>query len=114
MCAKTNVVFRCSDCQIEQVLAVAGDDVGVVYEDNDAECAGPLDQREHARIGDVELLGMRVKLEHLDTQAGNPRELVQSGWPSYGWTVAMGSSFGCFDASAISASFCTRVCATSP
>jgi len=34
--------------------------------------------------------------------------------PSYGWTVAIGVIFGCFDANAINASFRARMCATSP
>ena len=56
-----------------------GDDVGVVHEHHHAERAGPAHQREHARIGDVELLGVRMQLEHLHAARRDPGHLVQRG-----------------------------------
>ena len=87
----------------------------LVHEHDDVRArSGLLDQFEHAWIFDVELLCVRVKLEYFDAKARNPTELVQSGLPVYGWTVAIGTIFGCVDASVINASFCARVCSVSP
>ena len=76
--------LRRSDRQIEEVLAVARDDARVVHQHDDAERSGLLDEGQHAWVGYVELLRVRVKLDDLDALARYPLELVQCGRPVVG------------------------------
>jgi hypothetical protein len=63
--------------EIEQLLVVARQDVGVVRQHDDAEFPRLAHQRFHARIVHVETLGVRVDLQHLHPGGREPRELVQ-------------------------------------
>jgi len=71
----------CLDREVEQILAIAGDDVGVVEDDHDAQRAGFPAQRQNARIGNVELLRMRVQLDRGDALARKASQFVDRRMP---------------------------------
>lgn len=61
--------------QIEELLAVAGYDVEVVHQHDHPEIPGTLDHCEHARVGRVEFLGVRMELQDFEAQARDARDL---------------------------------------
>jgi hypothetical protein len=79
--------------QVEQVLAISRHDACIVHEHRHAQLTGLLHQREHARIGDVELLRVRVDLQRLYTARGYSRQFIQRRLPVVGMDGANGHHF---------------------
>ncbi len=73
------VRLRHAHHQVEQLLAVAGQDVGVVHQHGDAEFAGAAREGFDAGIGHIEVLGVGVDLQHLHAGGGDAGEFGQGG-----------------------------------
>ena len=71
--------LRYAHHQIEQLLAVAGQDVGVVHQHGDAEFAGAAREGLHAWVGHVEALRVGVDLQHLHAGSGHAGQFGQGG-----------------------------------
>jgi hypothetical protein len=72
------------DGQVEQLLVVADDDVGVVHQHDQAEFSGGFAQCLYPRIGGIETLGMRVQLDRARAPRDDALEFGQRRLPVIG------------------------------
>src|SRR3546814_9320526 len=77
--AEDELRLRRSEREVEEFLIVAGDDAGIIHDDDHPLVTRMFDERQHARLCGVEFLPMRMNLEQADAARGHAIDLGERG-----------------------------------
>src|SRR3546814_1204385 len=77
--AEDELRLRRREREVEEFLIVAGDDAGIVHDDDHPLVTRMFDERQDARVGGVEFLRMRMNLEQADPECSDAVDLGANG-----------------------------------